>query len=171
MDRVQWGDAASWLAAVGTIAAAGVALGLSLREGRRRSAEDRRRQAELITAWVAVEDPEDRYPYVPVAVANASHQVAYRLVVSLGDAFRGGHRPDDPLLWRNFVWQLPPGEKRVDVDWTAGMGARPGVQIAFQDAAGRHWIREVSGKLVEVKTGSHLERLGLSEPLPWDHEV
>jgi hypothetical protein len=96
VDWVQWGDAASWLAAVGTIAAVGAAVWLTVQEGKRRSAEDRRRQAERITAWVAADDPEGRYPYVQVAVASASHQVAYCLVVSLGDASRGGLRPNAP---------------------------------------------------------------------------
>ncbi len=168
----QWGDAASWLAAVGTIAAVGVALWLALKEGRRRSQDERSQQAELITAWVAAETPE--VPWVHVMVTNASHQVAYRLVVSLGDASRDGLRPpDNPEQWRSFVSQLPPGETPVDVDWTggAGMNARPGVEIAFQDATGRPWIREMNGNLVEVGETDHLERLGLHEPLPWDWET
>jgi hypothetical protein len=179
---MQGSDAPSWFAAAGTVAAVVVALWVALREGRRRRLEERRFQAELITAWVAFDDPEGKYPYVKVAVANASHQVVYRLVVSLGDASRGGFRPDAPLQWRNFVSQLPPGETLVDVDWTTGVSARPSVGIAFQDAAGRHWIREMSGKLVEVKDDhwsrskktDHLKKLGLLMPpesLPWDHEI
>jgi hypothetical protein len=117
VDWVQCGDAASRLAAVGTIAAVGAAVWLTVQEGKRRSAEDRR-QAERITAWVAADDPEGS------------------LVVSLGDASRGGLRPNAPLQWRNFVSQLPPGETRVEVDWTTGANGRPSVGIAFQDAAG-----------------------------------
>jgi hypothetical protein len=55
-----------------------------------------------------------------------------------------------------------------------GAIARPNVGIAFQDAAGRHWVREMNGKLVEVKKTDHLQQLGLlmtPESLPWDHEV
>jgi hypothetical protein len=110
VDWVHWGDAASWLAAVGTIAAVGAAVWLTVREGKRRSAEDRR-QAERITAWVAADDPEGS------------------LVVSLGDASRGGLRPNAPLQWRNFVSQLPPGETRVEVDWTTGANGPPSVGI------------------------------------------
>jgi hypothetical protein len=172
VDWVQWGDAPSWFAAVGTIAAVGVALGLAVREGRRRSAQDRRRQAELITAWVRIVEA----PLVRVMVANASHEVAYRLVVSIWTLPAGAHpvRPDyDPIAWRYFVSQLPPGEKPVDVEWpvAAGLNERPGVEIVFQDAAGRHWIRDTNGTLVEIKETDHLAKLGLSEPLPWDREV
>jgi hypothetical protein len=111
------GRRASCLAAVGTIAAVGAAVWLTVQEGKRRSAEDRR-QAERITAWVAADDPEGS------------------LVVSLGGASRGGLRPKAPLQWRNFVSQLPPGETRVEVDRTTGANGRPSVGIAFQDAAG-----------------------------------
>jgi hypothetical protein len=169
---VQWGDAPSWFAAVGTIAAVGVALWLAGRERRRQSAEDRRHQAERITAWVAADDPEGKEPNVLVAVANNSHQVAYRLVISLGDPATGGSRPQGPLQWRRFVSQLPPGETRVTVDWRTGPTARPNVGIAFQDAAGRHWVRGMNGKLVEIKKTDHLQELGLLMPpesLPWDH--
>lgn len=77
---MQWGDVSSWFAALGTISAVVVALWFA-KEGSRRSKEERRRQAELITAWVADDDPSYRWVYV--VVVNASHQVAYRLVVSV----------------------------------------------------------------------------------------
>lgn len=171
VDWVQWGDAPSWFAAIGTIAAVVLALRLAVRERRRRSQEERRNQADLITAWVARDDPT--YPWIGVMVANASHQVAYRLVVSavsVVDGFRVD-RPADSLSWRRFVSQLPPGDTRFDVEWDRAVHvARPGVEIAFQDAAGRHWIRDVNGNMEEVEKIDHLERLGLHESLPWDHE-
>ena len=74
-------DAPSWLAAVGTIGAVIVALGLAIADGRRRSWEERRRQAELITAWVGEEG--DPRPWVWVTLANASNQVAYRFIISI----------------------------------------------------------------------------------------
>ena len=104
-----------------------------------------------------------------------SHQVAYRLVVSIVSVVDGSRtaRPPDPEAWRRFVSQLPPGQNPLAVEWAVARvpNIRPGVEIAFQDAAGRHWIREMSGKLVEVEKTDHLERLGLHEPLPWDSEV
>jgi hypothetical protein len=172
VDSVQWGDAPSWLVAVGTIGAVFVALGLAIGEGRRRSQVERRRQAELITAWVAQE--ADPVPWVWVTLANASNQAAYRLVISIVSVVDGSPvpRPSDPRAWRRFVSQLPPGEKKpFSVDWAVATGiARPGVEIAFQDAAGRGWIRDRSGKLQEVKKTDHLKPLGLEEPLDWDFE-
>ncbi len=44
------------------------------------------------------------------------------------------------------------------------------MEIAFQDAAGRYWILDMTRKLLEVKKSDHLKRLGLHEPLPWDEE-
>ena len=165
-------DAASWLAAVGTIAAVLIALGLALADGRRRSREDRRRQAELITAWLG-EEANPR-PWVWVTLANASNQVAYRVVISIVSVVDGSRvpRPADPTTWRRFVSQLPPGKNEpLSVSWTAGTGtARPGVEIAFQDAAGRSWIRDWNGKLSEVEKTDHLKELGLEEPLDWDFE-
>jgi hypothetical protein len=162
-------DAASWLAAVGTLAAVVVALGLAIADGRRRSREDRRHQAELITAWVAVQFER---PYVWVTLENASNLVAYHLVISTVSVVESSKvtRPSDPRTWRRFISQLPPGQsKPLSVDWSVATGvARPGVEIAFQDAAGRSWIRDWSGQLEEVKETDHLGRLGLEEPLDWD---
>lgn len=172
MNWVQWGDAPSWFAAVGTIGAVLVALGLARREGRRHTQEVRRRQAELITAWVEQDDPS--YPWVWVTLANASDQVVYRVVISALSIVDGSPvpRPSNPREWRRFISQLPPGQKKpVSVEWYVATGvARPGVEIAFQDAGGRHWIRDTSGKLVEIKKTDHLKPLGLEEPLDWDFE-
>jgi hypothetical protein len=167
-------DAANWLAAVGTIGAVFVALGLAGADGRRRSREERRRQAELITAWVG-EEPEYR-PWVWVTLANASNQVAYRVVISIVSLVDGSPvaRPasHDPTTWRRFVSQLPPGRNEpLSVDWGVGAGTtRPGVEIAFQDAAGRSWVREWNGNLSEMEKTDHLKQLGLEEPLDWDFE-
>jgi hypothetical protein len=172
MDWVQRDDASSWLSAVGTIAAVAVALGLAIADGLRRSREERRRQAELITAWVAEEG--DPRPWVWVTLANASIQVAYRFVISIVSIVDGSPvpRPPGPRAWRRFVSQLPPGERKpFSVDWPVAVGtARPRVEIAFQDAAGGHWIRDINGKLKEVKNTDHLKPLGLEEPLDWDFE-
>jgi hypothetical protein len=85
-----------------------------------------------------------------------------------------GFRPanPDPTTWRRFVSQLPPGRNEpLSVEWNVGdWTARPGVEIAFQDAAGRSWVREWNGKLSEVEKTDPLKRLGLEEPLGWDSE-
>jgi hypothetical protein len=46
------------------------------------------------------------------------------------------------------------------------MSSRAGVEIAFQDSAGRSWIRDYRGALRQLK-GDHVSHYGLSEPLSW----
>ena len=97
MGWVQWGDAPTWLAAIGTISAVVVALWVAFGESRRRARAEERRQAELISAWVSfsggrIVNGIER-PGVGARVANASHQAAYRLIVSACDAAREGFRP------------------------------------------------------------------------------
>ena len=158
-------DAASWVAAVGTITAVVVALGLAIADGRRRSREERRRQAERITAWAAIEIDAG---WVWVTLANASDQVAYRLVISVVSVMHGTKLPrlNTPTTWRRFISQLPPGvAKPLSVKWyAAGSDVGEALKIAFQDAAGRSWIRDWNGKLEAVKETDHLTRLGLEEP-------
>jgi len=160
---VQWGNVPTWLAAVGTIGAVVVAIWLALGDSRRRARAEQRRQAEVITAWVAQTIGQG----ILVKVANASNQAAYRLIVSSSDATRQGDRPPgDPETWRAFVSELPPGETDVYVAWEGGMSARPGVEIAFQDSAGRIWKRDYRG-LLEALDDDHVSYYGLSEPLGW----
>jgi len=172
MGWVQWGDAPTWLAAIGTIGAVVVALWVSLGESRRRARADERRQAELITAWVSsrgglISGGIDK-PGIFVRVANASNQAAYRLIVSSCDATRQGDRPQgrSPGDWRTFISELPPGEIGVFVEWEPQMSSRPAVEIAFQDSAGRTWKRDYQGALEQLK-GDHVKHYGLGEPVGW----
>lgn len=42
----------------------------------------------------------------------------------------------------------------------------PGVEIAFTDAAGRHWVRRVTGELIESPVDA-LDRYGVSRPVDY----
>ena len=89
------GDLATWVSAIGTIFAVVVALWFSGRDGRRRRNEERRHQAERITAWIdrlAMTNPVVRSA-MTIAVQNASDQLAYRVVVSLVRDPRGVRDP------------------------------------------------------------------------------
>lgn len=44
------------------------------------------------------------------------------------------------------------------------MHRHPGVEIAFTDRRGRHWIRRARGELVKTKSGA-LRHYGLPEPV------
>ena len=51
-NAVTWGDVGTWVAAIGTVTAVFVALGVFIYDYFRRRKEDRRKQAELITGWI-----------------------------------------------------------------------------------------------------------------------
>jgi hypothetical protein len=42
----------------------------------------------------------------------------------------------------------------------------PGLEIAFTDAAGRHWVRRVTGELIESPVNV-LDRYGISTPVDY----
>jgi hypothetical protein len=167
-------DAASWLAAVGTIGAVFAVLWLARIDARRRSREERRRQAELITAWVGEENLERS---VPLGDARERLDPSG---LPRGHFDRLCGRWSRVVRPANLIRRPGEGSSRscrlvrnepLSVEWNVGdWTARPGVEIAFQDAAGRAWVREWNGKLSEVEKTDHLKRLGLEEPLGWDSE-
>lgn len=63
---------------------------------------------------------------------------------------------------------LPPGAWVVErpVFSGAGMHHLPGVEIAFTDAAGYHWIRRVDGRLEEISEPP-IEHYGIPQPVEW----
>jgi hypothetical protein len=66
----------------------------------------------------------------------------------------GPRRGEDGVnsSYRRTLSILPPGRWRVEVPggW-AGMSRRPGVEVAFTDRAGIHWIRRATGALDEIQ--------------------
>ena len=166
-----------------------VALGLAGQEARSRRKQERRRQAEGITAWIAgpPQPVEGRkYPVAKLVVQNASDQLAYRLIATSVEDSRGIRTG---MLWtpqgvksipkdtsaprdgshdfRAFVGELPPGRLETQIEYKGGwMNHRAQVELAFRDAAGRHWLRKGTGELREIGSdpASHY---GFFEPLPW----
>jgi hypothetical protein len=171
----RWGDYPTWLAAIGTILAVVVALGLAGREGRQRRRQQERLEAELVTAWLermggpTVQGPE---PAI-IVVVNGSQQLAYKVIASLvpvrgaiSDDFRQkiGRSAAD---FRAFKGELPPGRTNLEVEWPGGgMHIRFGVELAFRDAGGRNWIRTADGQLKRIQV-EPIDHYGLNEPLPW----
>lgn len=173
MMATDWGDVPTWVAGVGTLLAVAVALWLAGRDDRRWRQEVRRRQAELITAWFGGPDRPrnpDRPNDKPVTIANASPQLVYEMIVSLV-AVQGAYRQDARKggeSGRIYVGQVPPGRYETfmrDVDY--GMYKAYGLELAFQDAAGRYWRRLGDGRLEKLPVGS-VEFYGLSRPIEWE---
>ena len=125
---------------------------------------ERRAQAEAISGWYAGEEDTDSdtradsSPPTKMFLLNRSDSPVYRVVVTL--AFLSGTPPKTGEEWvaqtgglpyAKAFGSLPPGRWRVDTDsgWGA-LGARPGVEVAFTDRSGQHWIRRADGRLDEV---------------------
>jgi hypothetical protein len=166
-----WGTVPDWLAAVGTLAAFAVALGLFRKEqqARRESEDDRRReQASRVASWVGVVEDLDSPPLpwasemgrrrVAAVLHNGSEEPVYdcRVHIELDPAATGS-------FWKAVAGTFQPGERRLTLtDRTLPPGRiqhplslgradlpHASVWMTFTDAAGRRWKRHPDGRLVE----------------------
>jgi hypothetical protein len=175
-----WEVLGIWAGAASTFGAVVVALWLSRREERRQASERERAQGERITAWLTyeanaaltavTEEITDLGALltVTVVVRNASEQLAYRLIATLVSFRTDEDAPrDEEVESRAFFGEVPPGTVRAEIPYEGGaMGFRAGVEIAFQDAAGRSWRRKAQGQLLPIRQDP-ASYYGLEEPLPW----
>jgi hypothetical protein len=146
-----------WVAALGLIAAAGWVMsafiaGRHARNERRTPAlPDRRAQAERLSVWPGPKaDPQ------PVALLNGSDDPVYEAVATFvlidgSGPMRGEDASPELAERRVRIGMIPPGRWQVCVDggWN-GMYARLGVEVAFTDAAGAHWVRRADGRLEQL---------------------
>jgi hypothetical protein len=169
------------LAAVGTVGALFVALrqikterdARQLQEADTRRKE-RREQAERVSAWLSGPDLET---IQPVALLNGSSEPVYRAVVWM--VFIQGAGPqtgkEAAALYREQgTWHfysalsvIPPGRSYTSFGggWGA-LSARPGVEVAFTDRAGIHWLRSADGVLNEIPEAP-TDYYGLDGPHDW----
>lgn len=139
---------------------------------RERSRDDREAQARKISAWidsVVYDEP------TTATALNASDSPVYRFVAFLVLAQGAGPQTgedvatrDDDLAHPAALLVLPPGRHPIKLSpWYGGdMGRRAGVEIAFTDASGRHWIRRVTGRLEQTDTDA-VEHYRLPMPGTW----
>jgi hypothetical protein len=174
------------IAAVGTVVALLVAFVQisSARSDRRhdelaRLARDRMDQAQHISAWIGTPSgtPVRTAPGPAMrtltTLRNSSRQPVYRVVVWLvfvqGGVPHTGEemRQVDPDAVR-LLDPVPPGTFVVSLrgDW-GGMYRHPGVEVAFTDAVGAHWIRRGNGALEEI-ADDPLDRYDISQPVDWE---
>ena len=141
-------DWASWIGAIGTAGATLIAtITLALETWWRRS-DKRKEQAASIAAWILTDQKSDPKTEYIIRISNQSFSPVYRCVATFVIKEQDGrHFPAD---YRRIVTALPPGEWHLAAPkgWR-GMCARPGVEIAFTDAHGVHWIRNAVGQLHE----------------------
>jgi hypothetical protein len=136
--------------AVGTVGAFLVGFLLLRREHRREAgrAEDQRRtQAERISAWVELSRKVDGGRDLAFHIHNASDMPIYD--VELPMPARGGEDPGS-----EFVGLVPPGQtvqRAAPSDWLRTYVEPEPVQIEFLDSAGRRWSRDEQGSLCRTE--------------------
>jgi hypothetical protein len=175
MEKVAiWGDVATWVTGIATIALFVIGF-LQIRNERnsriKRELEvanqTKRSQAEKIAAWVTLEVAgEDGRPYQWVEIINESNQPIYQVIVALAAVGQMGqtHAVDNDV---SRVGLVPPGKAFTVLSVLYhGMGRRPGAEIGFHDAAGNKWIRKANGELCEIDI-STVEYYEVDLPTDW----
>lgn len=177
-----------WITAAGTVlAAVGTVLAFIVafvqirteRHARQRQEADtrrkeRREQAERVSAWLFGPDLET---IQPVALLNGSAEPVYRAVVWMvfiqgagpqtGKEAAALYREQRTWPFYNALSVIPPGRSYTSVGggWGA-MTARPGVEVAFTDRAGVHWLRSPDGVLTEIPEAP-TDYYGFDGPHDW----
>lgn len=160
-----------WIAGLAPVAVAGwttailVALRRSHAEQRSEARINHNTQAEGISAWPGPKaDPQ------PVTLLNGSDEPVYEAVATF--VFVDGSRPargeDVPPALpgrRVRIGVIPPGRWRVRFEggWD-GEYSRVGVEVAFTDRAGAHWVRRAGGRLEPLPRGA-FDHFELPRPL------
>jgi hypothetical protein len=156
----QLGDVATWFGGVATAAALFVtwALLLITRQERRTAlADERRKQARLVSAWCEGVQPasDDAYSEVTVALQNLSEEPVYDVRVAVGASWADEGLPPAEL---GVLHVVPPKQTR-SLETTLRLGraadgspeSAPPVEIIFYDASGvRLWLRNRFGSLTEI---------------------
>jgi len=175
---VNFGDVPTCVAAVGTVGTLAAALWQISNERSRRLAADEQlraerhvEQARFVAAYMGElqegpnEEPEsDSKAGTAFYLANNSPEPVYSVVVGLVFVQGAGPRTLEDMIEMNrkghqrrgpvtTVSVLPGGLYRVWVrgtGWHRILSGRAGVEIAFTDRAGSHWIRRATGQLSEL---------------------
>jgi len=144
------------------------------RSARRKSEKEvlsaqQRYQAERIAAWIESEMFDDRGQVVCVAVSNQSLQPIYNVIVQGIVLSNDGTPMYEPFPEdRAQIAVVPPGKGYTRFPFNyAGMHQRAGIEIAFQDAANRFWLRKTNGELIELES-SPVEYYDIPLPTGWN---
>ena len=132
--------------AVGTVGAFLVGFLLLRREHRReadRSEDERRAQAERISAWIELSLKPEGGRELAFHIHNASDMPIYEVELPL--PARG-----DEVPATEFVGLVPPGQtirRPAPAAWLRSYVEPEPIQIEFLDSAGRRWSRDEQGTL------------------------
>jgi hypothetical protein len=160
-----WVPGLAFIAAAGWLTSVFIAVRRDRKEQHIVTEPQCRAQAERVSAWPGPSaDPQ------PVALLNHSDEPVYEAVATFvfidGSGPTRGEEVTPELAARRVeVGVIPPGRWRVCVDgeWN-GMYARLGLEVAFTDRAGAHWVRRADGRLEQIPRGA-FDYFALSRPL------
>jgi hypothetical protein len=188
--RVQlvYGDVPTWIASIGTVGALGAALiQINTERAKRHQEEaqkredDHRAPAMLVAGFIIpqpLSDDDGALARTPVCLMNNAYAPVYRLVAGMVSVRGDGPQTIEDILQARQPGQpvpvttvsiLPPGNSQVWIKNTERSGfaeGRAGVEIAFTDLQGSHWIRRATGKLDEIASEpfEYYATRGLQEP-------
>jgi hypothetical protein len=152
LDSAWLSTGADVFSAVGTVGAFAVGFVLLRREHGReagRAEDERRAQAERISAWVEMIRSVDGCRELAFHIHNASSMPIYEVELPL--PARGGEEQST-----EFVGLVPPGQtvkRPAPAEWVRSYVEPEPVQIEFQDSAGRRWSRDEQGTLNRTDAG------------------
>lgn len=165
--HLDFGNVPGWISGIGTMLAVSLALYQTTTNAVKKMREDRRSQAVLVSGWPEKEKyPNDRHIVVTILLNNSQepvHEVVVSLVLIQGAGPRKGEQLDSSW-YRPVLSILPPGKWTIEVDGRGhGMQIRYGIEVAFTDRSGHHWIRRADGTLQEIAK-SAVDHYGLDRP-------
>jgi hypothetical protein len=139
---------------------------------------DAQQQAEQVTAWLVHYDGEQDHPhrvYVGLRVRNASSQLVYDVIAQTillqggGRKTAVGDTDEHNRELGALIGTVPPGELTTRIGtWGGGMHRKLGIELAFQDAGGRYWLRRGNGKLKRVYKHP-LDLYHIARPVGWQY--
>lgn len=171
---LNWGDVATWITGIATIALFVIGF-IQIRNERRfrisREKElenlKKREQSEHISAWLVGKTQNDNKRWV--AILNQSKQPIYQVVVNVVTLSQRGDEIPESERQLACISVAPPGQGYTSVaavDFAHPGHGRAGVEIAFQDGAGRSWLRKPNGELLELEK-STVEHYNITLPTFW----
>jgi hypothetical protein len=158
------------VAAVGTIGALGAALVQIARERSLRQRSERLAQASRVSAWYVSDDEHQ----TNVVLLNGSAEPVYRVLIFLVLIQAAGPTTGLEVMreelssdyWTAFG-VLPPGRyyTTLGAGWR-GMSRQAGIEIAFSDRSGTHWVRHANGALLQLPEPPE-SHYGIPLPVGW----
>ncbi|MDK8643801.1 hypothetical protein [Niallia taxi] len=169
--KLEVGDLATWVGGLGTIATLFFAFYQLHTERIATKENEKRTQAQKVAVWI---DSENLQSEICYSIQNASESPVYQAIITLvgiqgAGPPRKGEDIDESYEYRVKLVTIPPGKfHTVSGSGGRGMSIEYGVEIAFTDANGNHWVRRSNGKLIEIKTNP-LEFYNISLPVSWSN--